>query len=114
MPLSGGGVEVDCDLLFRISRVDWGPPWSEVQVHHRSKLAEEAKHNLERSKITLIFVCPESTCAKMEARVGPVTSEPGGRSLLRLSRGPVRPISTWEVMVIEEEERPDNSQRWWW
>ena len=50
----------------------------------------------------------------MEARVGPVTREPGGRSLLRLSRGPVRPISTWEVMVMDEEEWLDNSQRWWW
>ena len=47
----------------------------------------------------------------MEARVGPVTRDPGGLSLLRLSRGPVRPISTWEVMVMQEKERPDNSQR---
>ena len=62
----------------------------------------------------LIFVYPESTCANMEARVGPVTREPGGLSLLRLSRGPVRPISTWEVVVMEKEERLDNSQRWWW
>ena len=40
----------------------------------------------------------------MEARVGPVTRDPGGRWQLSLSRGPVRPISTWKTIIGEELE----------